>query len=495
MIYKRSSRKWPFPLPPGPPADPIIGHLRKVPPAHAEVTYLEWAKKYGEVIYLNLLGRHIIVLNSKEAAYDLLDKRSALYSDRPDMIVWGLLGWSTTLTFLPYGDHFRRHRKLVHSHLMSGACKQYQPMQLENAHLLAGGLLESNSEYEHALTRFSTSIIMRVTYGHQILSDDDEYLALANTIQESASEVGVPGGTPVDLFPILQYLPSWFPGTHYATMARKWRPETEKVHTVPFNSVLHQMAEGTAKPSFLSSMLEKFNGRALSQQERQDLRDVTAIMYGAGAETTTSVLGIFFMAMVVNPECQRLAQEEIDRVVGNERLPTFEDRASLPYIECVVREILRWNPIFPLGIVHRSVQDDIYKGMFIPKGSLVFPNVLAMSLDEDYVDPTTFNPSRFMPKSDGGGGESPFTFAFGFGRRICPGRHLAYASLWIAIATIFSTLHISRKKDKDGHDVELQLEFGSNITNHPKPLPCDISPRSETAMQLVKDAIRNIQAS
>lgn len=87
-----------------------------------------------------------------------------------------------------------------------------------------------------------------------------------------------------------------------------------------------------------------------------------------------------------------------------------------------------------VGIVHRCVQDDVYKGMFIPKGSLVFPNVLydlgisyvnirtdiferAMSLDKEYTDPTVFNPSRFMPKSDGGGGEPPFTPAFGFGRR------------------------------------------------------------------------------
>ncbi|KAF4596650.1 hypothetical protein EYR38_008037 [Pleurotus pulmonarius] len=468
-IYERFHRKRPFPLPPGPPADPVIGHLRKVPPLHAELTYLEWARKYGDVVYVNLFGRHIVVLNSKEAAYDLLEKRSALYSDRPDMVVWGLLGWGTTLTFLPYGDQFRRHRKLVHSHLMTKACEQYQPMQLENAHLLVGGLLETRGEYEHALTRFSTSIIMRVTYGHQILSDDDEYVGLANAVQESASEVGALGRTPVDLFPILQYLPSWFPGTHYASMARKWRADTEKVHTVPFNSVLHQMAEGTAKPSFLSNMLGGFNGRALSQQDHDDLRDVAAIMYGAGAETTTSVLGIFFMAMLVNPECQRLAQEEIDRVVGKERLPTFEDRPSLPYIECVVREILRWNPIFPLELIYF---------------------IRAMSLDEDYADPTAFNPSRFMPKSDGGGGEPPFAPAFGFGRR-----HLAYASLWIAVATIFSTLHISRKKDKDGRDIPLHLEFGSNITNHPKPLPCDISPRSQTAMQLVGDAIRNIEKS
>ncbi len=67
------------------------------------------------------------------------------------------LGWGTTLTFLPYGDQFRRHRKLVHSHLMMKACEQYQPMQLENAHLLVGGLLETSGEYEHALTRYAST--------------------------------------------------------------------------------------------------------------------------------------------------------------------------------------------------------------------------------------------------------------------------------------------------------------------------------------------------
>ncbi|KAF7424558.1 hypothetical protein PC9H_009865 [Pleurotus ostreatus] len=465
-IYNKLSRKqpFPFPLPPSPPADPLIGHLRKIPLVHAEHTFVEWAKKYGEVTYLNILARHVVVLNSREAAYELLEKRGALHSDRPDMIVWDIMGWGNALTFLHYGDRFRRQRKLMNSHLSAKACTQYKPMQLENAHLLVGHLMEAKGEYAHALTHFSTAIIMRITYGHQISSDGDEYVVLAANAQASGEESGVPGGTPIDYFPILQYLPSWFPGTHYAYVARKWQNHVQRFRNIPFEYVVTQMAEGTSKPSFLSNMLGRFNGRTLSDEEREDLKDAAAVMYSAGAGTTSAILGLFFMAMLENPECQKLAQDEIDRVVGKDRLPTFEDRASLVYVECLVQELFRWNPIIPLGLMHRSIEDDVYKGMFIPKGSLIYPNVLAMSLDENYSDPTAFNPSRFMPKLDGGGGEPPFPSAFGFGRRICPGRHLAYASVWIAVATILSTLNITRKKDKEGNDIPFHLEFASGIT-------------------------------
>ncbi|KAF4597210.1 hypothetical protein EYR40_007662 [Pleurotus pulmonarius] len=459
-IYNKLIRKqlFPFPLPPSPPSDPLIGHLRKILPEHAEHTFGEWAKKYG---------------------------------------------WGNGLTFLHYGERFRRQRKLMNSHLMAKACRQYQPVQLENAHILVGNLMESKGEYAHTLTHFSTAIIMQITYGHQILSDGDEYVTLATNAKVSGEEAGVPGGTLVDYFPILQYLPSWFPGTHYANIARKWQNHVQRFRNIPFESVVNQVAEGTSKPSFLSNMLERFNGRTLSDEEREDLKDAAAVMYGAGAGTTSATLGMFFLAMLDNPECQKLAQAEIDRVVGKDRLPTFDDHTSLPYVECLAQELLRWNPIIPL--------DDVYKGMFIPKGSLIYPNVLAMSLDENYSNPTAFNPSRFMPKSDGGGGEPPFPSAFGFGRRICPGRHLAYASIWIAVTTILSTLNITRKKDEHGNNIPLRLEFSSGITkwahhfglpdmfthlrfhSHPKPVPCNISPRSEAAAHLVQAAIRTIQ--
>lgn len=229
----------------------------------------------------------------------------------------------------------------MNSHFSVKACTQYKPMQLENAHLLVGHLMEAKGEYAYALTHFSTAIIMRITYGHQISSDGDEFVALAANAQASAEESGVPGGTPVDYFPILQYLPSWFPGTHYANVARKWQNHVQRFRNIPFEYVVNQMAEGTSNPSFLSNMLGRFNGRTLPDEEREDLKDAAAVMYGAGAGTTSAILGLFFMAILENPECQKLAQDEIDRVVGQGRLPTFEDHASLLYVECLVQELFR----------------------------------------------------------------------------------------------------------------------------------------------------------
>lgn len=75
-----------------------------------------------------------------------------------------------------------------------------------------------------------------------------------------------------------------------------------------------------------------------------------------------------FYALLCHPLVQKKAQEEIDRVVGTDRLPNYEDRSSLPYVEAVYREIMRWRPVAPLGLGHVAFKDDIYKGYFITKG-------------------------------------------------------------------------------------------------------------------------------
>lgn len=79
--------------------------------------------------------------------------------------------------------------------------------------------------------------------------------------------------------------------------------------------------------------------------------------------------------MALYPDVQKKAQEELDRVIRPNKLPTFADRAKLPYIEAVVNESLRWHPVAPMGIPHMCTEDDLYEGYLIPKGSLVLPNI------------------------------------------------------------------------------------------------------------------------
>jgi len=84
--------------------------------------------------------------------------------------------------------------------------------------------------------------------------------------------------------------------------------------------------------------------------------------------------------MIAFPEIQRKAQAEIDQVIGAGRLPGFQDRRNLPYIDAVVKELLRWHPAARMGLPHTTTKDDICDGYLIPKGALLLPNVWCVAL-------------------------------------------------------------------------------------------------------------------
>ncbi|KAJ2966481.1 hypothetical protein NUW54_g13795 [Trametes sanguinea] len=216
------------------------------------------------------------------------------------------------------------------------------------------------------------------------------------------------------------------------------------------------------------------------------LRATTATVYLGGAETSASALHTFFLAMVLHPEVQAKAREELDRVVGAHRLPTFDDFGSIPYIDAIVKEVLRWYPIVPILMPHKLSEDDVYDGYLLEKGSFVMVNIWAILHDEKrYTDPFAFNPDRFMKD----GVLDPEVFdreevAFGFGRRVCPGRHLAYETVWIMIASVLSCFDIRKPKTEDGQDMELREDFVSSFVCEPKPFKCEIRPRSRQHLEL-----------
>lgn len=90
---------------------------------------------------------------------------------------------------------------------------------------------------------------------------------------------------------------------------------------------------------------------------------------------TVSSIACFFLAMALFPEVQRKAQQELDKVVGDNQLPQFNDRESLPYINALVKEILRWHPVVPMNVAHTSTEDDMCEGYLIPKGSSILANI------------------------------------------------------------------------------------------------------------------------
>lgn len=350
FLAKRFTRKR-VPLPPGPPANPLVGHLQLIPPVGQDLFYYKMGQTYGDVIHFNVLGKSLIVMNSVRAI-DLLDKRSNNYSDRPRLPIYELTGIGETLAFLTYGKEFRLQRKMFHQYFTKDKRKNHRPIQMREARSLARNLLSKPQDWVDCLLRFATAITIDIGYGHQVVANDDPYLKLAEDVCLAATECGPPGATAVDLFPFLRYFPSWFPGTYYASFARGHQRTFRKLWEYPFGLVTEQMAIGTAKTSFLASQLEALRDNAVANKAPiESIRGAIAILYIAGAETTSSTLLFFVLAMVLHLECQARAQEEIDAVIGCDRLPEFQDRECLPYLEYVLQETLRWNPVVPGGLL------------------------------------------------------------------------------------------------------------------------------------------------
>jgi len=239
---------------------------------------------------------------------------------------------------------------------------------------------------------------------------------------------------------------------------------------VPFKYVQDALAQGTAAPSMVSAALKDIDPEKDADQIER-LKCIASSAYGGGADTTSASLAVFFLAMVLYPEAQRRAQAEIDAVIGNDRLPTFEDRRSMPFLEATLREILRWHPVAPLGLAHQAREADSFDGYYIPKGATVLPNVWAMTHDEvRYPDPNDFKPERFL-HSDGTLNDDAVSYVFGFGRRICPGRHFADESIWLAIAFILAVLKIERPAGFT------EPEWILGQVSRPGPFLCHITPR------------------
>ncbi|ESK95318.1 cytochrome p450 [Moniliophthora roreri MCA 2997] len=216
------------------------------------------------------------------------------------------------------------------------------------------------------------------------------------------------------------------------------------------------------------------------------IKNSSAIAYLAGSDTTVSLILSFILAMVLHPEIQARAQAEIDAVVGSTRLPDFDDREKLPYIEAILAESLRWHPVAPLAIPHRSIKDDVYGNLYIPAGTTIVANAWAIMHDDAiYPDPSAFNPERFVKQEGKELPPHPEQFAFGFGRRVCPGKHVASSSAWLAMVYLLSTFSMARALDGNGKEIDPEINYNDGLVSHPSPFKCRFIPRSAKIEQLI----------
>lgn len=368
---------------------------------------------------------------------------------------------------------------------------QYHPKQTKAVRRLIQSLLEQPEHFMEHVHFLSGSLILDVVFSFDV-RPGDAILALAERAVDTTKAIIAAGVWLVDVVPILKYIPSWFPGAGFKRIAAKWKTDVNKMFDVPYAKFKDSMREGSATPCFASALLsgaEDDNGGVIDNQDEVFI-SLTGTAYVAGSDTLSDALSTFLLAMIAFPEKQRAAHEALDCVLERKRLPGVEDRDALPHITALAYEVLRWHPVVPLSIPHRTTADSYYKGYYIPAGSTIFPNSWAILHDEAlYPEPHLFKPERFLDEDGSLHAHARYPIeAFGYGRRICPGRHFAHDALWLAIAHILAVFKIERALDEDGNEIEPKLDFMPHFLSMPKPFKCRFTPRFPDAANLALSA-------
>jgi len=473
-------------LPPGQNPLPILGNFSI--PNNFRPKFEKWAKQYGDVMTLRVMGLPIIIVNNRAAALEILEKRAAATAGRAHLIMADELCGLGPDPFRTndWGLH-KQFRRLFNSVLSSRAIHAYGPTQTREMHRTALEILEAPPRYMEFIRRAVAAIAFKIAYGIDIKSNDDPMVKRVSLGLRVVEKVVVPGNFIVDLIPILRYLPSWFPGAGFQKYAAHWKAHFTATRNVPYDAVKADIAAGNTKSCLAVAMLEEDAASTSERYGENMIKWACASVYGGGADTSAAALKTFLAAMVLHPEVQVKAQSELDQVIGRDRPPTMDDRAVLPYCNAIVSEVLRWQPVTTVALPHCMVNDEIYKGYLLPQGANVLPNVWAMTRDEnDFPSGGQFIPERYLTEDGKMREEVPgrsIPLLFGFGRRICPGWQLAEANLFAGFSVILWSSILSVPPGT-------QIKWIEHIAiNHPLDFVLEANPRFAGVEDILRQSL------
>ncbi|OJA08606.1 hypothetical protein AZE42_07139 [Rhizopogon vesiculosus] len=474
-----------IPLPPGPPPRWFWSNaLPTVKTAHALTDFIP---EHGPVMSFRQGSKVIIVIGSVEAATDIMEKEGGSLVDRPRSIAAGEILSKGMRILLTSGDQFRRLRKAVHTHLQPKAAQAYQAMQSENARIFVSDILDDPKNHQNHAKRFVASIILRVTYGKSSpTAIDDPEVVRIHKVMAHIQIAMRPGAFLVDRVPLLRYLPG------YAKQLTKWHLEELGLYRQQLGRVKSEIEHNKAGSSFIKTLLENTENHRLSTDEMAYLG---GSLFGAGSETASNTsIGLtnIIMAAACYPLAQAKVHEELDRVIGSDRVPMFEDASSLPQLHAFLWEALRWRPVIPdfpilqlkilfgMDITFPRAQQSmgvIGKVLLYDTRHLVYCFFRAISRDPiAFPDPESFDPQRWLDSEGRLRDDMNMKlFTYGFGRRICPGMHLANNSLYISLAFLLWSFRIAQRPDAliDTH------AFGDTLMSHAAPFEVDFIPQTD----------------
>ncbi|KAK5081205.1 hypothetical protein LTR05_007999 [Lithohypha guttulata] len=453
------------PLPPTPPGNFITGNLSEVLAAVSKnqqhLLFNEWAQQYGEIVRVRSGPFVQYFINSDKAVKEIFDRNSAFTSQRPRWIASNEQICNGMNLLLLDGDHprWKHQRKVTHNYLTSvpRADAGLPFLHFESAKFLHRVASEaditamSGWKLYRSILRYTYSMFASQTFGLDIPEDDDQVIADIHETGLAQILQTLPGANLVDPLPILDKLP---------LVLKPWERRNRKRFTRDMDFVKEKLnrirqlrARGVTSDAFLPLIEAENKGSEFGAGI--DEAAYLSLMLVIGAADTSAVSTWSFMeAMLMFPTVQTKARRLITQMIGD-RIPTYEDIDRIPYVRCLMKETWRWRPPVALGHPHITTRDLIYNEMRIPAGSQIHLNAYAVQHDPTrHPNPDQFFPERFendltttMQSINAKDVRDRDHFAFGAGRRICPGYHVAERSLAVAIMRILWAFEIVPSSD------------------------------------------------
>ncbi|KAF7340734.1 O-methylsterigmatocystin oxidoreductase [Mycena sanguinolenta] len=374
-------------------------------------------------------------------------------------------------------------RKAIQPLLAPQAVQAHLPIaEAETTQLLHDILQEPEEFYSH-ISRSTLSFMTSVVFGKPAPRHDSPEAMLFREYVHQLSKTISPEAAPVDLVPLLKYVPEW-----WAPWKQLWR-ETRRLQRSLYFGFLEQAEQriyrGLRNETFIEKILDRQEEFGL---DREMIAYICGVLLDGGAETLSSFLQSLVLCLVRSPASLRKAQEEIDNVVGNERLPVSSDLQALPYVQAVIKETHRFRPVGPTAVPHATTNDCQYREYIIPKGAPVFINIWGIFHDPNIFEcPDEFWPDRYLLTHDGAKPGLSNNYSIRASLPFGSGKSLAVMRLLWAFD--FAPI------DDSVPQPSIEHEYNDGLTLTPKPFQCKITPRSKEKVEVIEECYRRNASS
>ncbi|PPQ85604.1 hypothetical protein CVT25_012648 [Psilocybe cyanescens] len=428
---------------------------------------------------------------------EILDDRSAETSSRPSLYAADVVTEKKYIPLANPDNHvWRMGRKAIQPLVAPQAVLAHLPVAEAETTQLLHDIIHDPEELCHHVSRYTFSFIASVVFGKSAPRHDSPELTHFNDYMRHQSSTVSPEAAPVDLIPILKYVPE-----RWAPWKQLWRETRRLQRSLYFSFLEHaekKIKSGSKGGTFIENILDR-------QEELKLTREMVAyiggILIDGGADTSASLIQSLVHCLIRSPASLRKAQKEIDNIVGYTRLPLASDIPAVPFVQALIKEVHRVRPAAPTGIPHATSDDFEYRGYLIPKGAPIIINVWGIMHDPDLFDrPDEFLPERYMLTPDGTkpGLDKDFTIRsslpFGSGKRLCPGMHLATTNLTLAVMRLlwaFDFAPLSGSVPQSGI-WNMEDEYIDGLTFTPKSFKCKVTPRDKERVEVIEDYYNRI---